>query len=177
MGTDSEYLFNQLKVMRIGFGFALLTVLYGFGLGGVFGGFEDDIKGHLKGSAQAVFDTVYESDEAKMGKITSKSWTYFKRAHLHANGIGTTAIALSVLLMFLSVSSRLKAILSGAMGIGALGYSSFWMFAALKAPGMGSTGAAKESLSFLATPSAFLCIAGVVIVLGLFLQKAFGSKQ
>jgi len=178
MNTDhQDYFFSQLKIMRIGIGFALFTLLYGFGLGGIFGAFEDDLKGHLKSSALAVSESVYQNDEAKMAAVLDKSWTYFKRAHLHANGIGTAATALSILLIFLSISARLKSILSAALGIGALGYSSFWMFAALKAPGMGSTGAAKESLSFLAFPSAFLCISGVAIVLGLLLLKVFGSKQ
>ena len=36
-------------------------------------------------------------------------------------------------------------VLSLALGIGGLGYSVFWMWAGCIAPGMGFTGAAKES--------------------------------
>ena len=39
-----------------------------------------------------------------------------------------------------------------------------WMFAGLKAPGLGSTGAAKESLRLLAIPSSGLCTVGLVLV-------------
>jgi hypothetical protein len=39
-------------------------------------------------------------------------------------------------------------------------YASFWMIAGFMAPGMGSTGAAKEYLSFLAIPGAGLCLLG-----------------
>ena len=47
-----------------------------------------------------------------------------------------------------------------AFGAGALIYSVFWLFAGFKAPGMGSTGAAKESLAFLAVPGAGLSLLG-----------------
>ena len=63
---------ERLKEMKIGVFFALLTLLYGFGLGGVFGAAEDLIKGHLAQEAQAVFETAYGSDRAKMDKVTSK---------------------------------------------------------------------------------------------------------
>ena len=39
---------DGLKKMKLGVLFALLSLLYGFGLGGVFGVAEDSIKGHLK---------------------------------------------------------------------------------------------------------------------------------
>ena len=41
-------------------------------------------------AAMAVKDSVYDGDEAAMGKVTSKAWTYMKRANLHANGLGTS---------------------------------------------------------------------------------------
>ena len=55
----------------------------------------------------------------------------------------------------------------GALGGGALGYSVFWMWAGFIAPGLGSTGAAKESLRWLAMPSAgalMLATAGVAFL-------------
>ena len=60
MNNHSVSAIEQLKTMRIGIAFAVLTLLYGFGLGGVFGAFEDGIKGNLDHSARAVFDTVYK---------------------------------------------------------------------------------------------------------------------
>ena len=42
------------------------------------------------------------------------------------------------------------------MGLGSLGYSMFWMLAGMRAPGLGSTGAAKESLEWLAVPTSAL---------------------
>ena len=43
---------------------------------------------------------------------------------------------------------------------GALLYAIFWMWAGFKAPGLGSTGAAKEALSFIAVPGAGLALLG-----------------
>jgi len=49
-----------------------------------------------------------------------------------------------------------------SLGAGALLYSLFWLFAGFTAPSLGSTGAAKEALSFIAIPGAGLCLLGVV---------------
>ncbi len=155
---------EQLVDMRLGTALALLTLLYGFGLGGTFGAFEDNIKGHLKREGQQVLDTEYGGDEAALKKVTDKSWVYFKRAHLHANGIGTASLALILLLAHLPFDRRVKRLTALALGMGALGYPLFWMLAALRAPGMGGTGAAKESLQWLALPSSALCILGLLAV-------------
>jgi len=163
----------DLTNVRIGIALALLTLLYGFGLGGAFGAFEDNIKGSLAASAQEVSTSVYKGDEAAMKKITDKSWTYMKRAHLHANGLGTAALALIFVLVGTRSSDLVRGIVSGAIGAGALGYSSFWMFAARRAPALGSTHDAKESLSWLAIPSAGLCILGLVAVIVLFVSTYF----
>ena len=167
----------DLGSVRIGIVLALLTLLYGFGLGGTFGVFEDNIKGTLEASAMAVKDTVYQGDEAAMKKITGKSWTYMKRAHLHANGLGTAALAIILVLGGTRASVTIRRVVSGAIGIGALGYSSFWMFAALTAPALGSTHDAKEALDWLAIPSAGLCILGLVAVLVLFVRDLFVQRE
>ncbi len=131
--------------MRYGILLAIITLIYGFGLGGAFGAFEDNIKGHLKSEAKRVLATTYKGDEAKMKKITDKSWVYFKRAHLHANGLGTASVALIILLSFLPFSNKIKEINAIFLGVGSLGYSMFWMLAGLKAPSMGSTGLDRAS--------------------------------
>ena len=155
---------HRLKEVRIGILFALLAAVYGFGLGGVFGLYEDGIKGHLKAEGQSVLESKYGDDEAAMKKVTDKSWTYFKRAHLHANGLSASSLALILLLSSLPVSARLKAITAAALGVGSLGYAMFWMLAGLRAPGLGGTGVAKETLQWLAVPTSGLCILGLIVV-------------
>jgi multisubunit Na+/H+ antiporter MnhB subunit len=55
-------------------------------------------------------------------------------------------------------------VLSIALGIGALGYSVFWLWAGFRAPGLGSTGAAKESLAWLAMPSSGIFVLATAVV-------------
>ena len=167
----------DLGSVRIGIVLALLTLVYGFGLGGAFGAFEDNIKGSLEASATAVKDTVYQGDEAAMNKITGKSWIYMKRAHLHANGLGTAALAIIFVLAGTRASSRVRGVISAALGIGALGYASFWMFAAITAPALGSTHDAKEALNWLAIPSAGLLILGLIATLALFASDQFVDRK
>ena len=115
-----------------------------------------------------MFESAYGGDQGKLDKVRSKSWTYFKRAHLHANGLGTASLAMILLLACIGSVGRLEQGTAALLGFGALGYSSFWMFAGLTAPGLGSTGAAKEALSWLAVPTSGACIVGLLGVLFLF---------
>lgn len=168
---------EKLVPMKLGAVLALLALCYGFGLGGVFGAFEEDIKAHLKAEGEAVLSQAYGGDTTKMQKVADKSWVYFKRAHLHANGLGTAALALILLLAYLPASSSTKRLAALALGAGAVLYPLFWMWAGLRAPGMGGTGAAKASLQWLAVPSAGLCILGLLWVLAVALKGFFASPQ
>lgn len=151
---------------------AVCTVLFGFAMGGIFGLNEDLIKDRFAASAAAVTATVYHGDAAAAEPVIAKSWDYMQRAHLHGGAIGTAAIGMIVVLLLIGTAPRTIRVLSIALGAGALGYSVFWMWAGFIAPGLGSTGAAKESLRWLAMPSAgavmlataavaFLCIRAV----------------
>lgn len=147
---------------------ALLTLLYGFGLGAAFGTAEDGMKGSLKTSAQEVYETVYKGDKTEMSKVTDKSWTYFKRAYLHANGMGAASLGMIILLSFLKGQSVMRMITAIGLGAGALGYSLFWLFAGIMAPRLGSTGLAKEALAWLAIPSGGMFLSGTIAVLVVF---------
>lgn len=148
---------------------ATLTILLGQLLGVLFGLNEELIHGRLEASAAAVRATVYHEDEAAMKSTVDKSWRYMQRAHLHAGGLGTTAVALIVLVCMLSLPSWSKTAISLVLGGGGLGYSVFWLWAGFLAPGMGSTGAAKEALRWLAVPSSggfVLATVAVLLLLG-----------
>jgi len=143
---------------------AVITLLFGFGLGIVFGLNEELITSRLSASAVAVQATVYQGDEAAMKPVLEKSWTYMQRAHLHAGALGTSAVALTLLLVLLGTSPRVTGAASLALGAGSLGYSVFWLWAGFRAPGMGGTGPAKESLKWLAMPSSGLVVVGTAAV-------------
>jgi len=159
MATHSA---SDLRSLTPGIVLALLSILFGFALGGAFGAAEDRIKGHLRSSADAAFESAYQGDEGKRDAVVSKSWSYLKRAHLHGGAIGAAALASIVLLGLFGNPGVLEKLSATAFGGGALLYASFWLAAGLSAPGMGSTGAAKEALGFLAIPGAGLCVLGVL---------------
>lgn len=165
-----------LRAASPGLVFAVLTLLFGQGMGIVFGLNEDIIKGRLEASAVAVRDTAYQSDDDAMKPVLDKAWNYMLRAHLHAGGMGTTAVALILLLCALGTSAKLLIPISLALGAGGLGYSVFWMWAGFLAPGLGSTGAAKESLKWLAMPSSGAFVVATLAVLVLLLVAAFRAE-
>lgn len=162
---------EKLRPALPGLILGILTILFGFGLGIVFGANEAIIKGRLTSSAQAVFETTYKGDTAAMKAVTDKSWEYMQRAHLHAGALGTTAMALTLTLLALGTPALWTRVLGTALGAGGLGYSIYWMLAGFRAPGMGSTGAAKESLDWLAMPSSGAVLLATIAVAILLIAR------
>lgn len=167
--TATRSIVPNLRAASAGLALAVLTILFGQGMGIVFGLNEDAIKGRLKASAAEVRDSVYKGDYAAIKAVQEKSWSYMHRAHLHAGGMGTTALSLIVLLCLLGVPRKVMIPLGVALGAGGLGYSIFWMWAGFRAPALGSTTAAKESLKWLAMPSSGAFVLATVAVLVLLL--------
>lgn len=149
------------KSIAAGLCLALLTVLFGFVLGGALGAAESSLKKRLDDSGNAVLQSAYQEDVAAKDAVVKQSWGYLKRAHLHGGAIGTAAIGSIMALILLCRLDMLAKLSALALGSGALIYSLFWLCAGLAAPGLGSTGAAKESLAFVALPGAGLCILGL----------------
>lgn len=146
---------------------AVLTLLFGFGMGVVFGLNEDLIKSRLSAAAAAAPASAYQQDEGAKRAVLDKSWTYMQRAHLHAGSLGAVSVALTLVLVGLGTGARTTRAVSIGLGGGSLGYSVFWLWAGFRAPGLGSTGAAKESLAWLAIPSSGLVVAGTFAVAAL----------
>ena len=115
---------------------------------------------------------------AKLAKVTGKSWVYFKRAHLHSQTMGIIAIVFALLTALLNFQPKFQLGISLLSGLGSLGYGVFWLLAALLAPGMGSTHAAKESVSLIAQLSggAFF-VSGVALFVLAFLKLFVSCKQ
>lgn len=155
----------RLRPALAGLLLGVLTLLYGFGMGIAFGGFEDAFLTRLKHSAMAVRDTVYQGDEARMKPVLDKSWKYMQRAHLHAGGLGASSLALILVAALVGTPGWLLRVVSLGLGGGSLGYSLYWMWAGFRAPALGGTSLAKESLEWLAVPSSGALIAGTVLVL------------
>jgi hypothetical protein len=152
---------ERLRPLAPGILLALAAIMFGFTLGGAFGVAEGLMKGYLEDSAQAVLEDAYDGDTDAAAAVARKSWTYFKRAHLHANALGTAALGASLLLALLGPPSRLARASGLLFGAGALVYGFFWLAAGLLAPGIGSTAAAKDALIWLAVPGSGMCTLGL----------------
>lgn len=157
--------------------FSVLTILYGLGMGIVFGLNEDLIKSRLAASATEVRDSIYKGDDAAAKPVLEKSWNYMQRAHLHAGAMGTTAVVLIVLVCMLGAPRLVTFAIGAALGIGGLGYSTFWMWAGFRAPALGSTSAAKESLAWLAMPSSGIYVLATVAVLIVLIRAALSNPR
>ncbi len=151
---------DVLRAALPGLLFAVATLLFGYAMGVVFGLNEELIKSRLAASAEAVSASVYRGDAAAVKAVLGKSWTYMQRAHLHAGGLGSAAIALTLIVVLLDAKTLWTRTISLALGAGGFGYSVFWLWAGFRAPGLGSTDAAKESLAWLAIPASGSVVIG-----------------
>ena len=173
----NEFADERLRPLAAGLLLSLLAVAFGFGMGGAFGAAEDVLKDGLKSRGEAVLETAYDGDETAMNKVVSKSWSYYKRAHLHANALGTTALAAIVVISLLGKPGRLEQVGAFSFGAGSLLYGVYWLLAGSLAPGLGSTGAAKESLAFVAIPGSGLCMIGLGITIYLVVRRLVIPKR
>jgi uncharacterized membrane protein YebE (DUF533 family) len=166
MASNLLPLSSSLRPVRLGLLLCLLTVFFGFALGGAFGAAEDGLKADLKSRGEAVLASAYQNDPAKLTSTIDKAWSYYKRAHLHGGAIGTAGL---VCLMLLASMARppqlLKSTIGVAFGLGGLAYSLYWLLAGYRAPALGSTSAAKASLEWLAVPSAGAVLLSLLAVI------------
>ena len=134
--------------------------------------FEEALKeGFEKTAGQTL---ASEADpQAAAARLAGRSWSYLKRSHLHANGLGTSALTMILLSAGMTSDAGLKRLTAYLLGIGALGYSTFWLLAAFRAPSLGGTDLAKESLTWLAMPTAACCLAGLALVLAMVVKTLF----
>jgi len=151
----------------------MMAILFGGLMGLSFGCCEDTIKNTLKAGAKEALSGVYKGDQAKADKVVKKAWVYMKRAHLHSQTMGVISIAFSLLVAWLNFSALVQMGVSLLSGLGSLGYGFFWMVSGYLAPGMGSTGAAKESVGLIAQASGGAFFVAGVTLFGLVVYKMF----
>lgn len=173
----------DLRPVRFGLLLGLLAVLYGWSLGIAFGVNEDGIRETFIADAERSRAIYVQKAGSEAGateaikKIDETAWRYFLRAHLHAGAIGSIAIAASLLLAMLAVGRGPKVVASTLLGLGAVGYPLSWMLAGMRAPGMGSTAAAKESLLWLAVPTTVGLLVGGLMTFGLVAAGLFFRRR
>ncbi len=161
---------EELKTIKIGLFLVMLTLIFGIGLGVVFGLVEDSVKSYIS-EGIAAHPAVH--DEQSSGKI----WRYAQRAHFHATGIAAFSIGLLLLLMHSSLGRKLKMAAAVLVGLGGM-YPLSWFTMFILAPSIGR-GAAHDhfvTLMFIYIGVGSL-LAGITILSANLFFGAFRETQ
>ena len=115
---------KELSTVKIGLALVLLGLLFGVGMGIIFGVNEDVFKDFIAQGITANPD-VHDT------KSPDKIWRYAQRAHFHATGIAAFSLGLVILVMFSTLKPTYKkasAILLGLSSFYPLSwYTMFWL--------------------------------------------------
>ncbi|MFA9240399.1 MAG: hypothetical protein ACEQSQ_11015 [Candidatus Paceibacteria bacterium] len=155
----------DLKVIKIGLLITLLSLLFGIGLGIVFGAKEEVFKNYISQNIQA--NPTLHDDKSK-----DKIWRYVQRAHFHSTGIAAYSLALLLIILVSKMKTNAKSFSSTMIGIGTL-YPLSWYLMFYLAPQIGRDAAHNhiltESIVYIST-GAFL-IGLFMIFSSIFLDK------
>ena len=124
---------RELNTVKAGLFLVMLTLIFGIGMGVVFGVNEDSVKSYITEGVAAHPDV---HDDQSSNKI----WRYAQRAHFHATGIAAFSIGLLLLLMHSSLGSKLKAATAVLVGLGGV-YPLAWFSMFVLAPSIGRSAA------------------------------------
>lgn len=120
---------NVLDTIKPGLLMVLLGLLFGVGMGIVFGINEDMFKDYV---AQGIAANPTLHDAGSADKI----WRYAQRAHFHGTGIAAFSIGLIFLVTLSSLSPQLKKTTSILIGLGSF-YPLAWLTMYFVAPSIG----------------------------------------
>jgi len=161
---------EEIKTVKIGLFLVMLTLIFGIGMGVVFGLVEDSVKSYI---AEGIAAHPAVHDKQSSGKI----WRYAQRAHFHATGIAAFSIGLLLLLMHSSLGRKLKMAAAVLVGLGGM-YPLSWFTMFILAPSIGR-GAAHDhfvTLMFIYIGVGSL-LAGITILSANLFFGAFHKTQ
>jgi hypothetical protein len=148
---------EEIKAVRIGLFLVMLTLVFGIGLGVVFGVAEDSVKSYIS-------DGIAMHADVHDEKSNSKIWRYAQRAHFHATGISAFSIGLVLLVMFSSLKRRIKTLSSILIGLGGL-YPLSWFTMFILAPSIGRDAAHHHIVTEMVTKIGVgALLAGIAII-------------
>ena len=160
----------DLKVIKIGLLITLLSLLFGIGLGVIFGAKEEVFKNYISQNIQA--NPTVHDDKSK-----DKIWRYVQRAHFHSTGIAAYSLALLLIILVSKMKDSAKSFSSTMIGIGTL-YSFAWYLMFYLAPTIGRDAAHNhiltESIVYVGT-GAFLI--GLFMIFGSLFFNMFNEQK
>ena len=160
---------KELNTVKIGLALVLVGLVFGVGMGIIFGVNEDVFQDYI---AQG----IAANPEVHDAKSPDKIWRYAQRAHFHATGIAAFALGLVILVMFSSLKTSYKKTSAILLGLSSF-YPLAWLNMFLLAPSIGRGAAhshfltevfASAGVGGLLLGSFFLC---ANIFLGLFKKE------
>jgi hypothetical protein len=120
---------ENITAVKFGLFFVMLTLIFGIGMGVIFGAAESRVHSYI---SQGISANEELHDEFSQKKI----WRFAQRSHFHATGIAAFSIGLVLLIMFSSLKKSLKSTASFLVGLGGL-YPLSWFSMFLLAPSLG----------------------------------------
>jgi len=120
---------QELKTVKIGLALVLVGLLFGVGMGIVFGVNEDAFQNYI---AQG----IAANPDVHDAKSPDKIWRYAQRAHFHATGIAAFALGLVILVMFSTLKAPFKKVSAILLGLSSF-YALSWYTMFLLAPSIG----------------------------------------
>ena len=103
------------------------------------------------------------------------SHTRLRRGHIHAMGLGTLTILLSLVIAFTSAPDKIKTIVSILTGIGGIIYPLAWIIMGYRTPALGPD-AADVSVRFIAGPGIVLVVLGILTTIFFLLKDALTKR-
>lgn len=105
----------------------------------------------------------FAKDQEAIEGIVHQSWTWVRRFHVHAEGLGMKLLLVSFLISNLpAVSASLEMILTWCLSIGAFLNPFFWLFIGIFTPRMGAEAALHTFKGLLMLPSTILLLAALL---------------
>jgi len=120
---------KELKAVNLGLALVMAGLLFGVGMGIVFGVNEDAYQNYI---AQG----IAANPEVHDAKSPDKIWRYAQRAHFHATGIAAFSLGLVILVMFSTLKAKYKKVSAILLGLSSF-YPLSWLNMFLLAPSIG----------------------------------------
>ena len=153
---------EQVSEVKIGLFLVMMTLIFGIGLGVVFGVAEDSVKSYISDGVAAHID-VHDK------KSNSKIWRYAQRAHFHATGIAAFSFGLVLLIMVSSLKRQLKRVSSVLVGLGGL-YPLSWFTMFILAPSIGRSAAHHH---FITETFTYIGVGGLLVGIAILCANLF----
>ncbi len=153
---------RELNTVKAGLFLVMLTLIFGIGMGVVFGVNEDSVKSYITEGVAAHPDV---HDDQSSGKI----WRYAQRAHFHATGIAAFSIGLLLLIMHSSLGRKLKVVAAVLVGLGGV-YPLAWFSMFILAPSIGRGAAHHHIVTEMFT---YVGVGGLLIGIAILCTNIF----